>query len=231
MENSESINEAFQNFFTGNHPSLLSVLTIFLLCWNLLYDIIFLPNLSIRKTEKWRFSMVYENEFSFCNAYLTNGEYVQWKGRPGKGKLLSQSDVFMIPFSIFWCGFAFFWEWSVLKSGVDVFALFGIPFICMGIYIVIGRFFHMAWLRRRTYYVVTNIKIIRKQNKKIDILMRNNMPAFSVVDYNNGSGSIRFAASDNRRSQPLGPDKSVFALENIPDVVRVQQILTQPLSR
>lgn len=33
-----------------------------------------------------------ENEYSFCNGYLTAGEYVLWKGRPGKGKLLSKSE-------------------------------------------------------------------------------------------------------------------------------------------
>ena len=171
--------------------------------------------------------MDYENEYDFCSPYLVSGEYVLWRGRPGRGKLLSQADIFLIPFSLLWCGFAFFWEWSVLKNGIGPFALFGIPFVCMGIYIVIGRFFHLAWLRKRTYYVITNLKIIRKQNKGIDMLMGKNMPSFSVIAYKNGSGSIRFSTPDKRKSQSWIPDKGAFTLENIPDMVRVQQILTQ----
>lgn len=175
--------------------------------------------------------MEYENDYSFCSPYLVSGEYVLWRGCPGKGKLLSKSDVFLIPFSIFWCGFAVFWELGVLKNGVGPFALFGIPFICVGIYIVIGRFFHLAWLRKRTRYVITNLKIIRLQNKKVDVLMGASMPRFSVTTYQNGNGSIRFVAPENRNRQPWMPDKGTFSLENIPDVVRVQQMLTQMSSQ
>lgn len=171
--------------------------------------------------------MEYENEYSFCSPYLTSGEYILWKGCPGKGKILSKYDVFMIPFSIFWCGFAFFWEWSALQNGFGMFPLFGIPFVCVGIYMVIGRFFHMAWLRKRTYYVITNLKIIRKQNKKIDVMMGKNMPSFSVTAYEEGSGTIRFSMPLDRYRQNWTPNQGAFSLENIPDVVRVQQILTQ----
>ena len=174
--------------------------------------------------------MEYENEYGFSSSYLMSGEYVLWRGRPGKGKIFNKSDVYMIPFSLFWCGFAFFWEWSVIQNGISLFALFGIPFVCVGIYLVIGRFFHLAWLRKRTYYVITNFKIIRKQGKNVDVLMGKNMPSFSVVHYENGYGSIRFAQANyhDRSSRAAWVmDKSGFSLENIPDVTRVQQILTQ----
>ncbi len=40
------------------------------------------------------------------NQYLMPDEYVLWNGKPGKGNLLTGQDVFMIPFSIMWCGAA-----------------------------------------------------------------------------------------------------------------------------
>ncbi len=39
---------------------------------------------------------------------LLNGERVVWEGQPAGGLLLSSRDTFLIPFSLFWCGFAVF---------------------------------------------------------------------------------------------------------------------------
>lgn len=51
---------------------------------------------------------------NWINQYLMPDEYVLWNGKPEKGNLLTGQDVFMIPFSIMWCGFAIVWETSVL---------------------------------------------------------------------------------------------------------------------
>lgn len=178
--------------------------------------------------------MEYENDYNFCKPYLATGEYVLWRGKPGKGKLLNSSDIFMIPFSLYWCGFAFFWEWNVIQNGIDLFTLpftiFGIPMVCLGLYMVIGRFFHKAWLRKRTNYVITNMKIIRKRNKKVDVLMGANMPQFTMTAYRNGNGSIYFG-NKGFQMKFIGyssfVDKNRFSIENVPEVIRVQQILTQ----
>jgi len=50
----------------------------------------------------------YDKEIPISRDYLTIGEHVLWKGRPGKGRLLSKIDIFLIPFSIVRCGFVFF---------------------------------------------------------------------------------------------------------------------------
>ena len=170
------------------------------------------------------------DEYSFCRPYLTAGETVLWRGKPGKGHLLTGQDIFMIPFSILWCGFAIFWEASVLSFDAPLlFKLWGIPFVCVGLYITVGRFFHMAWMRKRTAYVITNKKIIRARGNRIDMIEGRNMPPVQISAFRDGSGTIRigYPTYYRRRNSVSwnGTDSSVFSLENIPEVARVERII------
>ena len=73
---------------------------------------------------------------------LAPNEKLLWNGTPLLGVRFRSTDLFMIPFSIMWCGFAIFWEYSVVNSPAPIFmALWGIPFILIGLYFAFGRFF------------------------------------------------------------------------------------------
>ena len=75
------------------------------------------------------------NDFEWLNSELVPGEAVLWKGKPNDKKLLSAQDIFLIPFSIMWCGFAIFWEITAIASGAPFFfAVWGIPFVCVGLW-------------------------------------------------------------------------------------------------
>jgi len=173
--------------------------------------------------------MNYENDNSWCKPYLSQDEYILWSGKPEKGRLLSPSDAFLIPFSIFWCGFAIFWESSVVISDAPmIFRLWGIPFVIVGLYMVFGRFVVKAYIRKRTAYVITNRKLIRMQSKKIDMLDGNAKSPMQISVKRDGSGSITFGAGSgfvNRNNNYWSPYGAGFALENIPDVNRVQHII------
>ena len=174
--------------------------------------------------------MEYTDEYNFSRTYIVPGECILWKGKPGKGHLLTRQDIFMIPFSILWCGFAFVWEITAVASGAPFFfGIWGIPFILVGLYITVGRFFHTAYLRRHTAYVITNKKIIRRRGKRVDMLGAGNMPSTHITTFADGSGNIRFGEYNklNRRfSFDDGfQDGTPFTLENVSDVVRVHQII------
>ena len=174
--------------------------------------------------------MEYTDEYNFARTYIVPGECILWKGKPGKGHLLTRQDIFMIPFSILWCGFAFVWEITAVAGGAPVFFwLWGIPFILVGLYITVGRFFHTAYLRRHTAYVITNKKIIRRRGKRVDILGAGNMPATHITPYADGSGTICFGEYSlyARRNVYFEGFQhgAPFMLENVPDVNGVYQII------
>ena len=96
---------------------------------------------------------------------LMTGESLLWTGRPNPHVVFHSDDLYLIPFSLLWGGFAVFWEMGVLgywgngpKGGTpSIFmSLWGIPFIVIGQYMIWGRFVYDGWLKRRTYYAVTN---------------------------------------------------------------------------
>jgi hypothetical protein len=170
------------------------------------------------------------HDYSFATPYLSPGEAILWRGKPGKGHLLTGQDVFAIPFSIFWCGFAIFWEVTVLSTNSPFFfKLLGIPFVCVGLYLVFGRFLWTAYARKHTAYVITNQKIIRQRWNKIDIIHGRSLPAIHVSAYKDGSGTITFGANFaySRPYQVRGAQQygGIFAMENIPEIAKVQALI------
>lgn len=130
---------------------------------------------------------------------LSAGERVLWSGQPKQGVFLRGADVMMIPFSLLWGGFAFFWEWSVIHSDAPgFFVLWGIPFVLVGIYLIFGRFFVEARQRERTHYAVTNERVLivsglAKQTVKS--LSLRTLTDVSLSENANGEGSITFGAA------------------------------------
>jgi hypothetical protein len=128
--------------------------------------------------------------------HLESGESLIWTGVPRQGLLLRPADAFMIPFSVLWCGFAILWETGALSmGGPPLFALFGAPFVLVGAYLVIGRFFADARLRARTFYGLTDRRVVivsGLSSRTTSSLPLGMLHDISLRERSDGSGTIVF---------------------------------------
>ena len=171
-------------------------------------------------------------------AQLGAGERLIWSGRPAVGLRLRANDAFLIPFSLMWAGFSFFWEYSVLQipktnPAAYIMPLWGIPFVCVGIYLVVGRFFWDAFVRGRTYYGLSNQRAIIVADlwiNQVKSLPLTTLAGSTLSTRADGTGTVMLGA-------PMGSSGLIFggrgssrryappAFEMIPDANRVYSML------
>lgn len=137
-------------------------------------------------------------EDNVLQTVLSKSEHLIWSGRPKQGLMLRSSDIFLIPFSLMWAGFALFWEGGVISSGAPFFfMLWGIPFVLMGLYITVGRFFIDAYVRQKTYYGLTKERVIivsglfQQSVKSLPLTTLSDVTLSKRMD---GRGTITFGA-------------------------------------
>lgn len=165
------------------------------------------------------------DDFDFCRSCIDQDEQVLWKGRPSKGRLLGLADVGLLVIGLFFLAFCVLWMSRTLRfTGTSmVFTLMGILFAVVGLYLVVGRLIRKAYLRPRTFYVVTNKKLIIKAGHGLKIYEKQMMPPMRVKYYGDGHGTIIFFENGYNR---MGVRRPVyFALENLEDVKQAQKAL------
>ncbi len=150
---------------------------------------------------------------------LDSGEKLIWADVPKQGIVLRAYDVFMIPFSLLWGGFAIFWEVMALSIHNDdagaiayVFPLFGLPFVLFGLYMIFGRFIYDSKRRAKTFYGLTDQRAIiisglfSKGVKSLDLATLTDV---NLTEKSDLSGTITFGYENQianffRRDSLLG---------------------------
>ena len=153
-----------------------------------------------------------------ARSYLSRDEKLLWSGQPRGGIQFRGSDIFMIPFSLMWGGFAFFWEFSVTRTGAPTFfTLWGVPFVLMGAYIIFGRFLADAWMRAKTQYFLTDQRVLIVSgilSSSVKSLPLRTLADFTFSERGDGSGTITLGSSN----PPFGG----FAIQGWPGSRRFQ---------
>ena len=78
---------------------------------------------------------------------LDDDEEILWQGRPSGGVVVRGSDIFESVFGLFFAGFAIFWISMASSMGAprnapgifQLFPLFGLPFLAVGLHMVCGK--------------------------------------------------------------------------------------------
>lgn len=150
--------------------------------------------------------------------WLQPGEQLQWEGAPDPRVIFSKQDLVLVPFSMLWTGFAFFWEAAALSGGWLPGGVFGLPIIAIGLYMVFGRFFYKRWDRRRTRYVVTNRRalVLRSGGRKLQEapILTAPMKLESSRDGQHGSVIWSLDAWSARQSSGFGRWNAVGAMSS-----------------
>jgi hypothetical protein len=151
-------------------------------------------------------------------AKLTKGETTLFVARPPHGILFRKMDWFVVPFALLWTAFACQWEWRALKAGCP--AVFGLAFVAIGFYILVGRYFHDAHIRSKTWYAVTNRRCLIVTDGKIietKSLYWNFIQGFARERHSNGSTTLHFELSALGR-QDTPADQSLGGLRRPPGI-------------
>ncbi len=148
--------------------------------------------------------MEYSLETEF-QSDLIPGEKIYWSGQPDPSVIFTVADSFLIPFSLIWGGFWIVWElggllmYHLAKPSRSIplsFTLFGIAFGCVAFYMIIGRFFFKAWKKKRTFYAVTNSRILivtETFGRQLQAQFLNQTPVISKSIGPNGIGLLSFS--------------------------------------
>jgi hypothetical protein len=162
--------------------------------------------------------------------HLVGDERLVWVGRPDPKRRFARSDLYLVPFSLMWGGFAIFCETTVILSGAPLFfALWGIPFVAIGLHMIAGRFFVKAWLRRRTLYAVTDRRVLsvvrRRSGDSVDAVFLDAVPAVHRELRPDGSGSVIFGSVPSSPRASSKQDGGPLAFEDIPNASYVAELV------
>lgn len=166
---------------------------------------------------------------------LHQDERLLWTGGPPRGVRFHRYDIFLLPFGLCWTGFAVYCEVSVLthlRGPLLVFyALWGVPFLLVGFHMVLGRFIVDVVRRRKTFYALTDRRIITiyaGRRRRVTSVILRNFPSVWLEEKGDGSGSIVLGSWHEQGSwfaEMAGPAVGPPRLDIVEDVGDLYELI------
>ncbi len=167
-------------------------------------------------------------EKELINGELNSGERVVWADKPSLGSEFFKS-FFIYLFAIPWTAFSVFWMYMASK-GSGLFALFGVPFLLVGIRMFCTPFIKKIQ-QKKTIYLITNQRLIiyiygrKTKVKSFQPSQIGNIERHQRAD---GSGDLIFA---NEVVYDSDGDRSAkkIGFMGIKDVKQVEDLINKEL--
>ncbi len=164
--------------------------------------------------------------------YLKEGEKILWTGQPQRGIKIRDADIILIPVSIILIGFAVILDYVLMNYDSPLaFKALGVMFALGGIYSGGIRFILDASHRRKTFYCITNkrVLVLSGSKKTLKTLPVKNIDQLDKTEERDGSGFIIFGNTNPLWPWLLGKfymsGDSIPGLEMLPDVNTVFDLL------
>lgn len=139
---------------------------------------------------------------SEINSELRDTEGLLWAGKPRQGIVFRSFDAVLIPFGVMWTGLTVFGVLRTVIAGLMsgrslLFALWSVPFLFVGFHLMLGRFIMDAKRRQRTFYAVTNQRVIIISgllSRQVKSLTLRTVGDLSLSEKRDKSGTIVFGS-------------------------------------
>jgi hypothetical protein len=166
---------------------------------------------------------------------LLAGEKLVWKGAPEPGMKFRTSDIFITFFGLFFFGFSVFWMFMTWEMETPIyFTLFGTPFVLVGAYLVVGRFFWEAYRRGRTDYTLTDRRAIIRVDafgRSQKTVTLQDLDEVMLEERNDGLGTIVFGRDITTGSGDDRHTSRAPRFDFIKDAARVYQMVEKARSK
>jgi len=163
---------------------------------------------------------VLQTDEDIFREYLLLNEHIIWAGKPDLSIKFTDTDIFLIPFGMFWFLFSLFWEGAALFGLIHYiyvgdnqnfiriipFPFVGLCFVFIGYYLLFGRFKYKRRKNRNTSYALTNLRVLMLINMHKKILKTkyiNTLKDVAIYRKKNNIGSIILGNSVIRKKIPF----------------------------
>jgi hypothetical protein len=164
----------------------------------------------------------------FQNEMLRD-EKILWSGQPEQNLFLTVRNIVQIIFALVWLGITGSVGYFAIES-FDIFTmLFLVPFVLIGLYLLFGSFIYSDYQKKRTYYAVTNQRVlilINSSNKVVKSKLISQIPVLNKTTNKDGIGTIQFESTAYMSDVNGSYTIDGLTFDNIKDVDTVYKLIS-----
>ena len=164
--------------------------------------------------------------------YIGQNEKILWCDKPVKNFIIAGAEIFNVLFGAFWLAFSIFWLiMTLVDKNSGALPYFSIPFILLGLWLVLFKHLVQAVKRKKIIYVVTNKRVLVVTTGKEEFVEEFCYSDIAEIDMKadkNGIGSVFFYSSPKDPKKKVLTSSGIFGIK---DTSVVFEIINERLEK